>query len=387
MTEPKLRWGLVGGGKGAFFGPVHRMAARLDGQFDLVAGAFSADVANNRGTGAELHLDPSRVYDRFEEMAQREAARPDGVQLVTIATPNHLHYQAARAFLAAGIHVLCEKPMTRTHDEAVLLADDVAARDLIFVLAHTYTGYPMVREARQRIQAGELGRIRLVQVEYAQDWLATNIERTGSKQAEWRLDPARSGPAGALGDIGTHGFNLIRYVTGLELSELAADLHSFGAGRVLDDNAHVMLRFASGAKGMLWASQVAVGKKNALVLRVYGEMGALEWAQETPDALLLTRLGESSSILLRGSAGLGSGATAAARLPAGHPEGYLEALAQLYADTAALLRARGSPAASEIRARLPGVQDGVEGVRFVEASLESAAQNGRWVPFPSSRSG
>ncbi len=382
MAEPRgpLAWGLVGGGEGAFFGRVHRMAARLDGAFTMAAGAFSSAPDNNRRTGADLFLDPARVYDDFREMARLEAARPDGIRVVTIATPNHLHAAAAQAFLDQGIHVLCEKPMTRTVEEAEALTAAVRSRKLAFVLAHTYTGYPMVREARRLVAQGRLGDIRLVQVEYAQDWLAAGIERTGSKQAEWRLDPDRSGPAGCLGDIGTHGYQLARYITGLRPVALGADLNSFGKDRPLDDDAHVRLRFAGGAKGSLWASQIAIGAKNALTIRVYGDQASLEWAQEQPEVLIFTRLGEPSAILRRGSGEMGG---VVPRLPIGHPEGFLEALAQIYVDMAALIRAGEAPEANAIRDVLPGVEDGMEGMMFIKTALESSGRDGLWLPFPS----
>lgn len=366
----RLRWGLVGGGEGAFFGPVHRMAAALDGRFALVAGAFSRSADNNRRTGAALGLDPARVYDDFTEMARSEASRPDGAQLVTIATPNHVHFAAAKAFLENGIHVFCEKPMTLTLAEAEMLEAIVTRSGRIFVLAHTYTGYAMVREARRLVAEGVLGVIRVVHVEYAQDWLAAGAERTGSKQAAWRVDPALSGAGGSLGDIGTHAYHLARFVTGLEVTALTADLSAFGEGRVLDDNAHVMMRFAGGARGALWCSQVAIGRKNALTIRIYGDQGALEWAQETPEHLHFTRLGSASSVLIRGDSVPGG------RLPAGHPEGFIEALAQLYRDTADQIEGKCG-------GLLPGVEDGVEGLRFIEAAVESSRRNGAWISLSS----
>jgi len=350
----KLGWGLVGGGEGSFFGPVHRMAAALDGRFELAAGAFSSDPANNRRSGHALGLAAGRIYDSFAEMARAEAARLD---LVTIATPNHLHFAAAKAFLEAGIAVLCEKPMTLDLAEAEALRDLVARSGRPFVLAHTYTGYPMVRRARDLAASGALGTIHVVQVEYAQDWLAG---AAFSKQAAWRIDPARSGAGGGLGDIGTHAFNLAVYVTGLTPRALCADIDHFGEGRVLDDNAHCLLRFDGGAKGMLWCSQVAIGRKNALTLRVYGSEGGLEWSQEDPERLTLSQLGGPTTILQKTDG----------RLPVGHPEGFIEALGQLYRDLAQVLTG-GSPAAP-----LPGAEDGVAGLRFVEAAVRSA---GGWV--------
>ena len=350
-----IPWALIGGGAGSFFGPVHRMAAALDGRFKLVAGAFSRSPENNRQTAEGLGC---RAYEDFAELARSEAARPDGARLVTVATPNHLHFPVAKACLESGLDVLCEKPMTLTLDQAETLAALVAKSGRTFVLAHTYTGYAMVREARRLVAEGALGRIRVVQVEYAQDWLASAVD---SRQAEWRLDPARSGAGGSLGDIGTHAFQLAQFVTGLKVQALAADLDHFGAGRSLDDNAHVLLRFEGGAKGMLWCSQIAIGRKNGLQLRVYGEKGALEWAQEQPELLHFAKLGEPASTLVRTQG----------RVPAGHPEGFIEALAELYRDTADTLAGKGS-------GLLPSARDGVEGLRFVTAAV---ASSGAWVPL------
>lgn len=300
---PRIRLGMVGGGRGAFIGAVHRIAARLDDQYELVAGAFSSDPDKSAASAADLGV--ARAYGSFAEMAQREAKRKDGIEAVAIVTPNHMHAPAAIEFLKRGIHVICDKPLTATLDEARYLEASAKASGAIFMLTHNYTGYPMVREARAMVAAGALGALRLVQVEYAQDWLSTPLEASGHKQAEWRTDPARSGAGGALGDIGTHAWNLARFVTGLRLEALAADLQSFVPGRVLDDNAHVMLRFAGGARGMLWASQVAPGNENALRIRVYGETGGLEWAQEDPNYLWHLPLGEARRRLTRAGAGAG----------------------------------------------------------------------------------
>ena len=307
-NEGPIRLGMVGGGQGAFIGAVHRIAARLDGAFDLVAGALSSDPARARASASELGLDADRSYGSFEEMAKAEARRADGIEAVAIVTPNHLHYPAARAFLEAGIHVICDKPLTSTLADAKRLAALAERSGRVFVLTHNYTGYPMVRQAREMVEKGQLGEIRLVQAEYPQDWLTVKAEAAGSKQAEWRTDPARSGAGGATGDIGTHAYNLARFVTGLPLDSLAADLDSFVEGRRLDDNAHVMLRFKRGAKGMLWASQVAPGNENALKLRVYGTKGGIEWAQEQPNHLWYTPFGEPKRLITRGGAGAGAAA-------------------------------------------------------------------------------
>ncbi|MBN9035057.1 MAG: Gfo/Idh/MocA family oxidoreductase [Rhizobiales bacterium] len=377
-NEGPIRLGMVGGGQGAFIGAVHRIAARLDGEFALVAGALSSDPERARASAAELGLDAGRSYGSFAEMARAEARRPDGIEAVAIVTPNHVHYAAARAFLEAGIHVICDKPLTSTLADAKRLAALAERSGKVFVLTHNYTGYPMVRQAREMVEKGQLGEIRLVQAEYPQDWLTVKAEASGSKQAEWRTDPARSGAGGATGDIGTHAYNLARFVTGLELDSLAADLDSFVEGRRLDDNAHVMLRFKGGSKGMLWASQVAPGNENALKLRVYGTKGGIEWAQEQPNHLWYTPFGEPKRLVTRGGAGAGAAAARVSRVPAGHPEGYLEGFANIYAEAARAIRAarRGRKPAKDVV--FPTVRDGVEGVAFVEACVRSSKKNGAW---------
>ena len=316
----KLRLGMVGGGQGAFIGGVHRIAARLDGHWDLVAGALSSDPARARASGADLGLDPARCYADFYEMAKAEAARPDGIDAVAIVTPNHMHAAPAVAFLDAGIHVLCDKPLAAQMEDAAAIAAAVARSGKHFILTHNYTGYPMIRQAREMVARGEFGAIRVVQVEYAQDWLA---EETVGKQADWRTDPKRSGAGGAVGDIGSHAFNLARFVTGLKVTRLAADLDAFVPGRQVDDNTQVLLRFEGGAKGMLWASQVAPGNENALRLRVYGDKGGLEWCQEDPNYLWYTPFGEPKRLITRNGAGAGDAAGRVSRIPPGHPEGYL----------------------------------------------------------------
>jgi predicted dehydrogenase len=381
-TRRKLRLGMVGGGQGAFIGAVHRMAARLDDRYELVAGAFSSTPEKSKASGAELGLDPSRCYGGFEEMAEREKARGggDGIDVVSIVTPNHVHFAAAKEFLDRGFHVICDKPLTTTLKDAQALAELVDRSGCVFALTHNYTGYPMVRQARQMVADGLLGEIRVVQAEYAQDWLTTKLEDTGQKQAGWRTDPARSGPAGSTGDIGTHAMNLACFVTGLELDSLAADLATFVEGRLLDDNAHVMLRFAGGAKGMLWASQVAPGNENALRLRVYGDKGGLTWAQEDPNYLHFAPLGEPPRLIRRGGAGAAPVAGRVTRIPAGHPEGYLEGFANLYSDAAELIWAKLEGREPDPGATLvPTVRDGVAGVSFIEAVVESSRNGGAWV--------
>ena len=374
-----IRLGMVGGGQGAFIGGVHRIAARMDGEFELVAGALSSDPARAKASAAELGLDPERNYGSFAEMAKAEAKRPDGIEAVAIVTPNNMHYPPAKAFLDAGIHVICDKPLTSNLADAKKLAALVKKTGKIFVLTHNYTGYPMVRQAREMVAKGVLGDIRVVQAEYPQDWLTEKIEDSGAKQAVWRTDPKQSGAGGAVGDIGTHAYNLARFVTGLELDTLAADLTSFVKGRPLDDNVSVLLRFKSGAKGMLWASQVAPGNENGLKLRVYGTKGGLEWTQADPNYLWYTPFGEPKRLITRGGAGAGMAAGRVTRIPPGHPEGYLEGFANIYAEAARAIRAarrKGGKVPKDVI--FPTVEDGVEGVAFIEACVKSSKKNGIW---------
>ena len=376
---------MVGGGPGAFIGAVHRIAARLDGHFELVAAALTSDPARSRAAALDLRIAPDRAYATFEEMARAESARADRIDAVSIVTPNHLHFAVAKAFLNAGIHVICDKPLTSSVGDALDLAQLVRRSELVFGLTHNYTGYPMVRQAREMVAQGHLGPLRVIQVEYAQDWLATPVESTGHKQAVWRTDPALSGPGGSLGDIGTHAYNLLCFITGLHCRQIAADVSIFVPGRRLDDNAQLLLRFDEGARGMLWASQVASGNNNNLRIRIYGEKAGLEWRQEEPNALLFTPLGKSSVRLDRGAAANTPAAAHASRLPAGHPEGYLEAFAQLYTDLAEQISARleGRPPASS-SLLVPTVEDGVAGMHFISAALESSKQNSAWVDLPRS---
>src|SRR6266446_6181540 len=376
----RIRLGMVGGGPGAFIGAVHRIAARMDDHYELVAAALSSDPARSRSAAQDLHIASDRAYDSYTEMAAVEAKRPDRIEAVSIVTPNNMHYPVAKAFLEAGFHVICDKPLTTTVEEALDLAAIVRRTGLIFGLTHNYTGYPMVRQARQMIADGQLGKIRVVQVEYAQDWLATPLEQTGQKQAAWRTDPAQSGPGGSLGDIGTHAYNIACFVTGLNCREVAADVSIFVPGRRLDDNVQLLLRFAEGAKGALWASQVATGNANNLRLRVYGEKAGLEWHQEEPNTLQFAKLGEPPEIVRRPGPGGNSPAAHASRIPAGHPEGYLEAFAQLYTDLAEQIYARREGRSPSLASLLvPNVEDGVEGMRFIAATLESGRRNAAWV--------
>jgi predicted dehydrogenase len=375
----RLRLGMVGGGRGAFIGAVHRLAARMDDRYELVAGALSAEPARAAASAADLHIAPGRSYASFAEMARAEVERPDGIDVVAIVTPNHLHAAPARAFLDAGIHVICDKPLTSTLEDALALEHAAQASGRIFGLTHNYTGYPLVRQAREMVAAGELGEIRVVQVEYAQDWLTTKLEDSGQKQAAWRTDPARSGAAGSVGDIGTHAFNLAEFVSGLATESLAADLTSFVPGRLLDDNAAMLLRFAGGGRGALWCSQVAVGNENGLRLRVYGSKGGLEWAQEQPNALQVTPFGEPPRVIRRAGNGASAVAGHASRIPAGHPEGYLEAFAQLYRDLAEQITARIERRAPDPASLLvPGIAEGVRGMRFITAAVASSRAGAGW---------
>lgn len=375
-TRP-LRLGMVGGGAGAFIGAVHRIAARLDGEYTLVAGALSSTPEKSRASGEALGL--ARVYDDYLAMAKGEARRKDGIEAVAIVTPNHMHAGPAIEFLKRGIHVICDKPLTATMAEAKKLAAAAAKADALFVLTHNYTGYPMIRQAHAMVAAGEIGRIRLVQVEYVQDWLTEAAEKSGSKQAEWRTDPERSGAGGATGDIGTHAYNLACFVSGLTPEALAADLQTFVPGRALDDNAHVLLRFAGGARGMLWASQVAPGNENGLRLRLYGEKGGLEWAQEDPNYLWFTPFGEPRRRITRNGAGAGPEAGRVSRIPPGHPEGYLEGFANIYAEAARAIRAHQKGEAVPEGVLFPTLADGLAGMRFVEACVQSSRRNAGWV--------
>jgi len=383
-VSAKIRLGMVGGGQGAFIGAVHRMAARLDDHYDLVAGALSSTPDKSKASGVALGLDPDRCYGSFAEMAEKEAARSDGIEAVSIVTPNHVHFAAAKAFLERGIHVICDKPLTSNLDDARKLKEVADNSKALFILTHNYTGYPMVRHARELVQTGVLGDLRLVQMEYPQDWLAEPVEQTGAKQAVWRTDPAQSGVGGSTGDIGTHAYNLGSFISGLELEELAADVHTFVEGRRLDDNAHVMMRFkAKGAempaKGLLWCSQVATGNENGLKVRIYGTKAGIEWTQADPNYLWFTKLGEPKQLITRGGAGAGSAASRVTRIPSGHPEGYLEAFATIYSEAAAAIQAARSGATVDPAVVYPTVDDGVKGVAFVTACIESSRKNGAWV--------
>ncbi len=372
--EPRLRLGMVGGGRDAFIGAVHRIAARIDDQYELVAGCFSSNPEKALASAADLGA--ARAYTSFAEMASREARRRDGIDAVAIVTPNHMHAPVALQFLKRGIHVICDKPLTATLAEAKKLAKAAEASGVVFALTHNYTGYPMVRQAKAMISNGDLGDLRLVNVEYAQDWLTEAVD---NKQADWRTDPARSGAGGSTGDIGTHAFNLANFVTGLTLDTLAADLTAFVPGRRVDDNGHVLMRYRGGAKGMLWCSQVAPGNENGLRLRVYGTKGGLEWSQEDPNYLWFTPFGEPKRLITRGGAGSGPEAGRVSRIPPGHPEGYLEGFATIYQEAARAIRAAKAGEPVPPGTTFPGLKEGLEGVAFVDACVRSSARNGAWV--------
>jgi len=375
----RVRLGMVGGGEGAFIGAVHRLAARMDDHYDFVAGALSSTPDKAKKSGKALGLDKDRIYSDFEAMAKAEGKRPDGIEAVAIVTPNHMHAPVASAFLKAGIHVICDKPLTATLKEAEGLAKLAAKSGRIFAVTYNYTGYPMIRHARQMVAEGALGDLRVVQVEYPQDWLTERLEATGQKQADWRTDPKRSGAGGCVGDIGTHAYNLASFVSGLELTELCADLTSFVKGRKLDDNAHVMLRFKGGAKGMLWASQVAPGNENKLRLRLYGTKGGLDWSQEQPNHLYWSPFGQPTQLLSRGTGSANAAAARVTRVPPGHPEGYLEGFATIYSEVAAAILTARNGKKQDKAVLYPSVTDGLKGVAFVAATVKSSAKGGAWV--------
>jgi len=376
MSSEKIRLGIVGGGIGAFVGSIHRIAARLDDRYELLAGALSSEPRRAADSAAELGIDPRRAYASFEEMAKKEGKLKHGIEAVAIVTPNHLHCAVAKAFLEAGIHVICDKPLSSSLEDAEQIEKIVEGSGLIFAITYNYSGYPMVRHAREMVAAGKLGNIRVIQVEYAQDWLATNIEAEGQKQAAWRTDPAQAGTGGSIADIGTHAFHLAEFISGLEAKSLLADLDAFVAGRSLDDNANILLHYSNGAKGMLWSSQVASGQENALRIRLFGDKGGLEWAQEDPNYLQYRPLRETRQILTRGGPAVGETAARATRIPAGHPEGFLEGFANLYQDIADMIEA--SRTGKSLTTLVPDVTDGVKGVKFVEKAVSSNAAGSIW---------
>jgi predicted dehydrogenase len=379
----RIRLGMVGGGEGAFIGGVHRFAARLDDQYELVAGALASSAEKAQRSGRALGLADDRIYSDFTEMARAESARADGIEVVAIVTPNHMHAPVAEAFLNVGIHVICDKPLATSAVDARRLQSMASERNALFAVTYNYSGYPMVRQAREMVRGGMLGELRVVQVEYPQDWLTESIENDGQKQAGWRTDPAKAGVGGCIGDIGTHAYQLVHFVTALEATELLAELSTFVPGRRLDDNAQVLLRYSNGARGTLWASQVAPGNENNLRLRVYGSKGGIEWRQEHPNQLHWSPFGEATQIISRGTGAAGAAAARVTRIPSGHPEGYLEAFGTLYTEIAHAIKARRpGGAAVDAAVQFPTVVDGVHGVEFVETVVASAQQGGVWVRLP-----
>ena len=384
-SNRKLRYGMIGGGRGAFIGAVHRIAAQMDGQAELVAGAFSSDPERSHASGEDLFLDPARVYGSFAEMAEAESKKPAAERLdfVVIVTPNHQHFPPAKLFLEKGFNVVCDKPVTFDLKESLALRKIVAKSGKVFALTHNYTGNAMVKQARDLVRSGKLGAVRKIVVEYPQGWLATALEKTDQKQAAWRTDPKRSGAAGCMGDIGTHAENLARYVTGLRIAELCADLTTFVPGRALEDDGNVLLRYEGGAKGVLHASQISVGEENALSLRVYGEKAGLEWRQEHPNQLLVKYADRPTEVWGRGNGYVSSvAARGAARTPAGHPEGYLEAFGHLYREIFRAVRAEGSGKKLPRDPDFPTIEDGVEGMAFIETVVKSSRLGAKWVKFP-----
>jgi predicted dehydrogenase len=379
----KIRYGMVGGGRGAFIGAVHRIAAAIDQQVELVCGAFSSDPERSKASGADLFLPANRCYGTFEEMIRAEKKLPAGERMdfIAIVTPNHMHFPPAKMALENGFHVLSDKPATLNLAEAKKLAAIVKKSGLLYGLTHNYTGYPLVKEARDMIRAGKLGKIRKVVAEYPQGWLATRLEASGQKQAAWRTDPKRSGAGGCVGDIGTHAENLAEYITGLQIEELAADITSFVKGRKLDDDANVLLRFKGGAKGVLHCSQISVGEENNLNIRVSGELGGLEWHQREPNTMLVKWLDQPVQVYRTANGYLGDNAKAAGRTPPAHPEGYLEAFANIYKNFANAIRARddGKKLAKDAIANdFPKIEDGVRGMAFIEAVVKSSKKNAAW---------
>ncbi|HEX7736499.1 MAG TPA: Gfo/Idh/MocA family oxidoreductase [Ktedonobacteraceae bacterium] len=377
LTQRKLRVGIVGGGQGSFIGAIHRIAVELDGQAEVVAGAMSSDPQRAEASARAWYL--QRSYTSYQEMAATEAGLADGIDFVMVTVPNHLHYQVARTFLEQGIHVVCDKPMTFNLEEARELVRLVEEKKLIFALTHNYTGYPAVRHARHLVSSGAIGSVRKVLVEYLQGWLMEAEEKSGNKQAAWRTDPSKSGIAGSIGDIGTHGENLLEYVTGLKIKQVCADLTAFVENRQLDDDANMLLRLENGAKGVMTCSQIAAGEENALVMRVYGTKAGLEWHQMEPNTLILKQQGQPNQVLRVGQPYMSEAATAATRLPAGHPEGFLEAFANVYRLAIADIRRAGSGAAPA--GGYPSVYDGLRGMNFISKVVESSQKGGVWVDF------
>ncbi len=382
LASAKPRYGMIGGGEGSFIGDVHRRAIGLDGKAQLVAGCFSTSYDNTLATGKALGLDESRLYESFADMAKAESERDDGIDFAVIVTPNHVHYAAAKAFLKAGIHVVCDKPLTFEESEAQELSDLAEAQKLLFCVTYTYTGYPIAKHAREMILNGDLGAIRFVNAEYPQDWLATKLEDTGQKQADWRNDPARTGKSNCVGDIGSHVENMVSFMTGLRIKRLCARLDTFVEGRPLDDNACIMLEYEGGAKGLYWSSQIAVGHDNGLRVRIYGEHGGLEFNQENPNHLTVTHLDKPTEIISRGRNELYPEAMKYSRIPAGHPEGYFEAFANIYsAFIDALKKVQEGGEISYNELDFPSVKAGLDGVRFIGKCVESSQKGAVWIDY------
>lgn len=380
----KLRYGMIGGGRGAFIGAVHRIAAAMDQQAELVAGAFSSDATRSRESGADLNLDPSRVYGSYEDMAAAEKDRPASERLdfVVIVTPNHQHFGPAKLFLESGFNVICDKPVTFDLKQAKELRKVVAKSGKVFVLTHNYTGNVMVKQARELVRSGYLGEIRKVVAEYPQGWLSSFLEKDGQKQAAWRTDPKRSGAAGSLGDIGTHAENLAHYVTGLEIESLCADLSTFVKGRLLDDDGSILVRYKGGAKGTLFASQIAIGEENNLNIRVYGTKASLEWHQEHPNQLVVKYPDQPRQVWGRGNGYLSPKLQKFTRIPAGHPEGYLEAFGNIYTEAFRAIRAEVAGKKVPKDVDYPTIDDGVYGMAFIETAVKSSNLGAKWVKFP-----
>jgi predicted dehydrogenase len=379
-TSPKkVRLGMVGGGPGSNIGETHRYAARFDGRYELLTGVFASTAERSRDFAATLDIAPDRRYGTWQEMAEQEAQREDGIEAVSIMTPNNTHYPIAKGFLEHGINVICDKPLTTTLADALDLLRLTRETGLIFGVTYNYTGYPMVRQARAMIRNGDLGEIRLVQVEHASGWASTLLEAEGHKQAVWRTTPSIAGKSSVVGDLGTHAHHLARFITGLEITEVSAELSTLVPGRQADDNAHIKLRFNNGAKGLMWASMVAAGHLHGQRLRVYGEKGSLEWIQEEPEQLIFRPVDGPIQTLSRGFGWLSPEARHASRLWPGHPEGFLAAFANIYSDIATAIIARRDGAEVDPSTTFPTVEDGVLGVKFVDVAVESNEQDGRWV--------
>jgi predicted dehydrogenase len=381
----KIKLGMVGGGQGAFIGAVHRIASRIDDRYELVAGAFSSNPEKSIASGKELGINEDRNYSNYEEMVEQESIREDKIDVVAIVTPNHMHHPISMSFMNKGFNIICDKPLAMNLKECEELVQTRKENDVIFALTHNYTGYPMIRQARAMCDQGDLGNIRVIQTEYAQDWLTQDLENQqdsgGNKQASWRTDPSQSGGGGCIGDIGTHAFNLLRFITRLQPHQISAELTSFVSGRKLDDNAQISLRLNGGAKASIWSSQIAPGNENHLQIRIYGEKGGLEWCQEDPNYLYFTQYGHPKQKITRGGAGALSAANEVSRIPPGHPEGYLEGFANIYSDVANALIDKKNNEYDSSKYHYPTVEDGLEGIRFIERSIASSNSDSSWINF------